>query len=118
MRKFLDPPLLGTITFTLWQVEVYTFSSEAWRSIITSNRPRNAVKLTWNQVVVDGFIYWLDIDVISAEKRVYGVWMMEHGVPNSCTKLFTIRSPDASIRSVLGFRKNNEPIFAMRLQGT
>ncbi|KAK9055799.1 hypothetical protein SSX86_026884 [Deinandra increscens subsp. villosa] len=50
--------------------------------------------------------------VREAGKQVYGVWMMERGaVTNTFKKLFTINSPDASIRGVLGFRKNNEPIF-------
>ncbi|KAJ0818369.1 putative F-box domain-containing protein [Helianthus annuus] len=157
---------LGTITFTPWQVEVYTLSSRAWRSIPTINQPRNSIQLARGQIVIDEFIYWLAIDglptefqgfnlilsfnmtseefkevslpdtlaraptsnvVISklkesllvveiakeAEKQVYGVWMMEHGVSNLFTKLFTINSPDASIQVVLGFRKNNEPVFAM-----
>ncbi|KAF5797280.1 putative F-box domain-containing protein [Helianthus annuus] len=160
---------LDSITFTPWQVEVYTLSSQVWRSIPTINQPRNSVQLLWDQVVIDGFIYWLAIDgrttgflgynmivsfdmtsekfmevslpatlaqahapnktvVISklkeslvavelvreAEKRVYGVWMMEDGVPNSFTKLFTINLPDVSIQRVLGIRKNDEPIFATR----
>ncbi|XP_076920114.1 F-box/kelch-repeat protein At3g23880-like [Bidens hawaiensis] len=54
------------------------------------------------------------VDVVNdANKLVYGVWMMEHGVPNSFTKLYTINSPDASIGAVLGFRRNNEPVFSM-----
>ncbi|XP_076882894.1 uncharacterized protein LOC143531491 [Bidens hawaiensis] len=52
--------------------------------------------------------------VKGAGKLVYGVWMMEHGVPNLFTKLFTINTPDASIINVLGFRANNEPIFVKR----
>ncbi|KAF5797281.1 putative F-box domain-containing protein [Helianthus annuus] len=158
---------LDSITFTPWQVEVYTLSSQVWRSIPTINQPRNSVQLLWDQVVIDGLIYWLAIDgrttgfpgynmivsfdmtsekfmevslpatlahahdrrvVISklkeslvavelvreAEKRVYSVWMMEDGVPNSFTKLFTINLPDVSIQRVLGIRKNDEPIFATR----
>nr|XP_043634486.1 putative F-box only protein 10 isoform X1 [Erigeron canadensis] len=49
-----------------------------------------------------------------AEKRVYGVWMMmEHGVPESFTKLYTINIPDASIRNVLGFRKSGEALIEL-----
>ncbi|XP_076882893.1 F-box/kelch-repeat protein At3g23880-like [Bidens hawaiensis] len=55
------------------------------------------------------------VDVVNdANKLVYGVWMMEHGVPNSFTKLFSINLPDLSITTVLGFRRNNEPIFAIK----
>ncbi|KAJ0555274.1 putative F-box domain-containing protein [Helianthus annuus] len=166
-------PNLDTRSFTPWQVEVYTLSSGTWGSIPTTNQPSDSIKLRLDQVVINGFIYWLAIGNINismmtmefegynlivsfdmasekfmeislpdtlarapncslsisklkeylvvvemvreAEKRVYGIWMMEHGVPNSFTKLFTINSPDASIRAVLGFRKNiYEPICAMR----
>jgi hypothetical protein len=49
-----------------------------------------------------------------AEKQVFGVWMMERGVPNSFTKVFTINAQDASIQILHGFRKNNEPKFGAR----
>jgi F-box interacting protein len=44
---------------------------------------------------------------------VHGVWMMgeEGGVMTSVTKLFTINTPDSSIRTLLGFRKSGEPIL-------
>ncbi|XP_076882927.1 F-box protein CPR1-like [Bidens hawaiensis] len=155
---------LGALVFSPWEVEVYTLSSRAWKSIPTINQPRNSIHFTGNEVVTDGFMYWLVVDcslqeynmivsfdiareefkevslpdtlarankdnmVISklmeslvvvemvqeVNKKVYDVWMMEHGVPNSFTKLYTINSPDASIEAVLGFRRNNEPIFSMR----
>ncbi|KAJ0818373.1 putative F-box domain-containing protein [Helianthus annuus] len=162
-------PNLDTIIYSPWQVEVYTLSSQAWRSIPTINQPRNSISLKPHQVVIDGFIYWHAFDLVSvsmmttgfegynlivsfdmtseefmevslpdslaraknnnlvisklkesltvvemvkeAEKLVYCMWMMEHGGPNSFTKVFNINSPDASIEVVLGFRDNDEPIF-------
>jgi F-box interacting protein len=152
-----------------WRAEVYTLSSGAWRGIPTINRPRNTIVMTWFQVAIDEFIYWLAIDsayvypkyvtynlimsfdmtneefteipfpdslanarggslaiskingslavletIGEAKKEVFGVWMMERGVPNSFTKLFTINAPDASIQTLHGFRKNNDPIFGAR----
>jgi hypothetical protein len=37
-------------------------SSGVWRSIPTINRPRNTIVMTWLQVAIDEFIYWLAID--------------------------------------------------------
>nr|XP_043613912.1 LOW QUALITY PROTEIN: F-box/LRR-repeat/kelch-repeat protein At1g09650-like [Erigeron canadensis] len=44
------------------------------------------------------------------EKLEHVVWIMDHGVPNSFTKLFTIKAPDASIKRVFGFWNSGEPI--------
>ncbi|GJX61694.1 F-box protein-like protein [Tanacetum coccineum] len=45
--------------------------------------------------------------------RVYGVWMMgeEGGVMTSFKKLFTIKIPDSSTMTLLGFRKSGQPIM-------
>lgn len=51
---------------------------------------------------------------LESENGVYGVWMMDHGSPKSFTKLFNISAPDASIKDVLGFRNNGEPIIEMK----
>nr|XP_043632955.1 F-box protein At5g18160-like [Erigeron canadensis] len=50
---------------------------------------------------------------VDADKQVCGVWMMvEDGVSKSFTKLFTINTPDTSLRTkVIGFRKNDQPIM-------
>ncbi|KAF5797279.1 putative F-box domain-containing protein [Helianthus annuus] len=58
-------PDLDTIIYSPWQVEVYTLSSQAWRSIPTINQPRNSISLKPNQVVIDGFIYWHALDLVS-----------------------------------------------------
>ncbi|GJT35414.1 putative F-box domain-containing protein [Tanacetum coccineum] len=47
---------------------------------------------------------------IYAENPVYSVWMMEDGFSKSFTKLFTINTPGASIKTILGFRKNGDVI--------
>ncbi|XP_071714054.1 uncharacterized protein [Rutidosis leptorrhynchoides] len=55
--------------------------------------------------------------VVLQPKGGYGkeisVWRMEHGVPNSFTKLFVIKSPIESLRIhiVHDFRKTGEPII-------
>nr|GEV62431.1 reverse transcriptase domain-containing protein [Tanacetum cinerariifolium] len=45
--------------------------------------------------------------------RVYGVWMMgvEGAVMTSFKKLFTIKIPDSSTMTLLGFRKSGQPIM-------
>ncbi|XP_071714058.1 uncharacterized protein [Rutidosis leptorrhynchoides] len=45
------------------------------------------------------------------------IWRMEHGIPNSFTKLFVIKSPIESLRlhRVDDFRKTGEPIIATRM---
>ncbi|GJR87567.1 reverse transcriptase domain-containing protein [Tanacetum coccineum] len=40
----------------------------------------------------------------------YSIWMMEDDVSKSFTKLFTINTPGASIKTILGFRKNGDII--------
>ncbi|KAJ0781551.1 putative F-box associated interaction domain-containing protein [Helianthus annuus] len=47
---------------------------------------------------------------VEANNSIFGVWMMEDGVPNSFTKLFTfnVNTPHASVR---GFKKTGEPII-------
>ncbi|MFS8020216.1 hypothetical protein Hanom_Chr15g01412961 [Helianthus anomalus] len=42
---------------------------------------------------------------------IFVVWMMEDGVPNSFTKLFTICTPDKNVLTILEFRKSGEPII-------
>ncbi|GJV47978.1 reverse transcriptase domain-containing protein [Tanacetum coccineum] len=44
---------------------------------------------------------------------VYGIWMMgeEGGVMTSFENLFTIKTPDLATMTLLGFRKNGEPIM-------
>ncbi|XP_071735479.1 putative F-box protein At1g47790 [Rutidosis leptorrhynchoides] len=46
-------------------------------------------------------------------REVYGVWMMEHGVSKSFTKLYNINTPNAWIGNVIGFRNSGEPIVQM-----
>ncbi|KAJ9542048.1 hypothetical protein OSB04_028554 [Centaurea solstitialis] len=49
----------------------------------------------------------------TTDKQVCDVWMMEHGDPKAFTKLYTIKSPDASVLWTEGFRNNGEPIIVM-----
>ncbi|MFS8020204.1 putative F-box domain-containing protein [Helianthus anomalus] len=47
---------------------------------------------------------------VEANNSIFGVWMMEDGVPNSFSKLFTFNviTPHATVR---GFKKTSEPII-------
>ncbi|KAF5765007.1 putative F-box domain-containing protein [Helianthus annuus] len=42
-----------------WQVEVFTLTTRAWRSLYSDNLPRKSVKHFKLPVVVDGCLYWL-----------------------------------------------------------
>lgn len=48
---------------------------------------------------------------VNSEKQVCAVWMLEEADTNSFTKLFTVNTPDASIKRVLGFKKSGKPIM-------
>ncbi|KAI3518052.1 hypothetical protein L1887_06404 [Cichorium endivia] len=148
-----------------WVVEVFTLSAGCWR-IPTSNLPNKSIKITWSQVVLDRFIYWVAFDKMVAadgglstkslimsfdmttqefrvidlpeslarqsymnlsvckvceslavleyctnmKKQVCNVWVMDSGVPNLFTKLLTIDTPYASMKT-LGFTRSGEPIM-------
>ncbi|MFS7914574.1 hypothetical protein Hanom_Chr02g00155041 [Helianthus anomalus] len=42
-----------------WQVEVFTLSSQAWRSSYSSNLPRKSIHFGSYRVVIDGVLYCL-----------------------------------------------------------
>ncbi|KAJ0693585.1 putative F-box domain-containing protein [Helianthus annuus] len=46
------------VAYIPWQVEVFTLSTGAWRSL-SNNLPRKSIRFGWDQVVVDGCLYWL-----------------------------------------------------------
>ncbi|GJZ53822.1 putative F-box domain-containing protein [Tanacetum coccineum] len=50
-----------------------------------------------------------------AERRVYGVWMMEDSAEKLFTKLFTIDIPYASIQDVHGFSKSGKAIIEVKI---
>ncbi|KAJ0561833.1 putative F-box domain-containing protein [Helianthus annuus] len=57
-----------SVTCIPWQVEVFPLSTGAWRSPYTSNLPRNSIEFDYdNTVVIDGMIYWLATDRITAD---------------------------------------------------
>ncbi|KAI3776455.1 hypothetical protein L1987_46240 [Smallanthus sonchifolius] len=58
---------MESITHIPWQVEVFTLSTRAWRSPCSGNLPRKSVQFCWEQVVVDGLLYWLAIDGIAMD---------------------------------------------------
>ncbi|KAF5804007.1 putative F-box associated interaction domain-containing protein [Helianthus annuus] len=57
-----------SVTCIPWQVEVFTLSTGAWRSPYTSNLPRNSIEFDYdNTVVIDGMLYWLATNRITAD---------------------------------------------------
>ncbi|KAK1413556.1 hypothetical protein QVD17_35331 [Tagetes erecta] len=53
----------------------------------------------------------LDYDEDEDELDVYDVWMMEDGISNSFTKLFSVNGEMYPLASIHGFRKSGEPVF-------
>nr|XP_043639188.1 F-box protein CPR1-like [Erigeron canadensis] len=49
----------------------------------------------------------------SVEKRVYHVWMMEDGLSDTFTKMYTISRPEEAVSTVLSFRHNGDPIIGI-----
>ncbi|MFS8015807.1 putative F-box domain-containing protein [Helianthus anomalus] len=58
---------MESVTFIPWQVEVFTLNTRAWRSPYSSNLPRKSIYFDWDQVVVDGCLYWLATDRIALD---------------------------------------------------
>nr|XP_043635121.1 putative F-box protein At1g47730 [Erigeron canadensis] len=55
----------------------------------------------------------LELDMYT-QREFCDVWMMiGHGSTRSFNKLYSIKTPDASIRTTLGFRKNGAPIIEL-----
>ncbi|MFS8006006.1 putative F-box associated interaction domain-containing protein [Helianthus anomalus] len=70
-RETNDPKIVKiTHSNDPWQVEVFTLSTGAWRSPHSSTFPRgNSVFIQWDQVVLDGCVYWLATDITSEFSR-------------------------------------------------
>nr|XP_043633010.1 putative F-box protein At1g47765 [Erigeron canadensis] len=52
-----------------WKVRVFTLSTGTW-SILSTDLPREAIRLSGSQVVIDRFIYWLAYDYMLEMKMV------------------------------------------------
>ncbi|MFS8020205.1 putative F-box domain-containing protein [Helianthus anomalus] len=50
-----------------WQVEVFTLSTGAWRRPFSSHLPRKSITFHYDQVVVDGVLYWFVSDRITTD---------------------------------------------------
>ncbi|XP_071718752.1 F-box protein At2g21930-like [Rutidosis leptorrhynchoides] len=57
-----------TINCDFWEVEVFTLSVGAWRSISIIT-PFKLVELFWSQVFINGVIYWLGYDRIAVDSE-------------------------------------------------
>nr|GEV35463.1 hypothetical protein [Tanacetum cinerariifolium] len=110
------------------QVEVYTLSSRVWR-ILTSNLPQKSLLfLDWVDVEVslpdcltrndDNYVFLSKLGdslvLLEGNNCDIHVWFMKNGDPKSFTPLYTIDMPSENIISVLGFRKNGEPIIKIK----
>ncbi|XP_071700008.1 putative F-box protein At1g47730 [Rutidosis leptorrhynchoides] len=86
-------PKLVSIPDNLWQVEVFTLSSEAWRSITTNSSLKQIRSITWNQVAIDGCIYWHahDLDFVNG-RRVYQDVILSFDLTSE--EFITIKLPD------------------------
>ncbi|KAM0054623.1 putative F-box associated interaction domain-containing protein [Helianthus debilis subsp. tardiflorus] len=59
-RETNDPKIVKiTPTISLWQVEVFTLSTGAWRSPHSDDFSCKSVKFSCDHVVIDGCLYWL-----------------------------------------------------------
>ncbi|MFS8015814.1 putative F-box domain-containing protein [Helianthus anomalus] len=62
-RETNDPKIVKiTPTTSLWQVEVFTLSTGAWRIPYSDDFSCKSVKFSCDQVVIDGCLYWLARD--------------------------------------------------------
>ncbi|KAJ0781547.1 putative F-box associated interaction domain-containing protein [Helianthus annuus] len=73
-----------------------------------------------DSLIYEGSIDYLNISNLreslvvldqNTEENVCYVWSMKDGVSKSFTKLFTIYSPNATLLSVLEFRRSGEPVI-------
>ncbi|KAJ0451482.1 putative F-box associated interaction domain-containing protein [Helianthus annuus] len=68
----MDPKILKithTTSLSPWQIEVFTLSTRAWRSLSSGNFPRKSICISC-QVVVDGCLYWLARDSITVDGTI------------------------------------------------
>ncbi|GJV25954.1 hypothetical protein Tco_1378649 [Tanacetum coccineum] len=54
---------------------------------------------------------WTHLLFLNTHRAVCTVWMMEDDVIKPFTKLFAIHSPDAILKTVIGFNNSGEPIM-------
>ncbi|XP_071738778.1 putative F-box protein At5g15660 [Rutidosis leptorrhynchoides] len=145
-----------------WDAQVYSVSSGVWRTV-PSNKHRISVHLEFDQVELNGVIYFValrrtvnggdrymintfdlttekldEVDDLpdslakrdghlglskrmeslalikkykEGNQKVFDVWILKHGAPNSYEKVFTYKAPMGSADFVEGFTKNGEPIL-------
>ncbi|GJR87563.1 hypothetical protein Tco_0211574 [Tanacetum coccineum] len=99
------------------QVKVFELSSGVWRipcvknlmKIYLPERLTLNVDFDYSKSKLRESLVVLEYN-IDAKNPVYSVWMMEDGVLKSFAKIFTINTHDASIKTILGFRKNGDII--------
>ncbi|KAF5803852.1 putative F-box domain-containing protein [Helianthus annuus] len=77
--KTIDPKIVKVTYIASWkdiesipdsipsQVEVFTVSTGAWRRPYSCNLPRKSITFHYDQVVVDGVLYWIVSDRITTD---------------------------------------------------
>ncbi|KAF5824147.1 putative F-box associated domain, type 3 [Helianthus annuus] len=89
----------------------FDMTSEEFREVnlpqSLAHQPRYSYKLSISKLMESLVVLEHGVE---ANNSSFRVWMMEDGVPNSFTKLFTfnVNTPHAA---VLGFKKTGEPIM-------
>ncbi|MFS8019996.1 putative F-box domain-containing protein [Helianthus anomalus] len=95
---------------------------EAYNLIISFHMTREEFTevILPDSLIYEGSIDYLNISNLrkslvvldrNTEENVCYVWSTKDGVSKSFTKLFTIYSPDATLLSVLEFRRSGEPVI-------
>ncbi|GKA90049.1 hypothetical protein Tco_0811861 [Tanacetum coccineum] len=88
--------------------------------------PFKSCHLAWNQVSIDGVIYWRAYDHIELingslalldynDEDETGLWMRKDGENKPFTKIYTVKDEGRSLYyGVLGLRKNGEVVLEVR----
>lgn len=64
-----DPSSLDSIITIPWQIEVFSLSTRAWKSL-SINLPRKSLRCRWDQVDIDGVIYWIVDDIANVDGEI------------------------------------------------
>ncbi|KAM0054627.1 putative F-box domain-containing protein [Helianthus debilis subsp. tardiflorus] len=94
-----------------WQVEVFTLSTRAWRSPYSSILPRNSIRFSESQVVVDGVLYWLGCDRITVD-ATFGYYNLIISFDTTSEEFGEVNLPDslAQFRASLSLYKLRESL--------
>ncbi|MFS8015819.1 putative F-box domain-containing protein [Helianthus anomalus] len=100
------------VAYVPWQVEVFTLSTGAWRSPYSSILPRNSIRFSESQVVVDGVIYWLGCDRIAVDDARFRSYNLIISFDTTSEEFGEVNLPDslAQFRASLSLYKLRESL--------